>query len=104
MPRRFTDLKIHRYPLSKVVQLLAAKHLATLIPVSRTGVILNNVNPGFCKTELSRHLPPEIRQPMIENHEKYGRTAEHGSRTLLHGAVAGEKSHGKYLDACEINE
>ncbi len=35
---------------------------------------------------------------------KWGRTAEDGSRTLLHGAVAGEESHGRLLHSCEINE
>lgn len=32
------------------------------------------------------------------------RTAEVGSRTILHGLVAGEKSHGKLLSGCEIKE
>ena len=34
----------------------------------------------------------------------FARTAEMGSRTLLHAAVAGKESHGKYLDKCEIRE
>jgi hypothetical protein len=34
----------------------------------------------------------------------FGRTAEVGSRTELHAAVAGNESHGKYLAACEIRE
>jgi hypothetical protein len=33
-----------------------------------------------------------------------GRTAEMGSRTLLHAAFAGKESHGKYVSACEIRE
>jgi hypothetical protein len=33
-----------------------------------------------------------------------GRTAEQGSRTLIHAAVAGEESHGKFLSECEIKE
>ena len=32
------------------------------------------------------------------------RTAEEGSRTLLHATVAGEESHGSYLSDCEIKE
>lgn len=32
------------------------------------------------------------------------RTAEEGSRTILHGLVAGEESHGKLLSGCKIKE
>jgi hypothetical protein len=35
---------------------------------------------------------------------KIGRTTEMGSRTLLHGALAGKETHGKYLSECEIKE
>lgn len=31
-----------------------------------------------------------------------GRTSEGGNRTLVHGAVADEKSHGKYLAECRV--
>ena len=31
-----------------------------------------------------------------------GRTAEEGSRTLVHAAAAGEESHGKYLSECRV--
>jgi hypothetical protein len=36
--------------------------------------------------------------------KKIGRTAEEGSRTLLHGAVAGIESHGVVLVSCELSE
>ena len=32
------------------------------------------------------------------------RSAEVGSRTVLHGLVAGEESHGKLLSGCKIKE
>lgn len=32
------------------------------------------------------------------------RSAEVGSRTILHGLVAGEGSHGKLLSGCKIKE
>lgn len=32
------------------------------------------------------------------------RSAEVGSRTILHGLVAGEESHGKLLSGCKIKE
>lgn len=90
------------YPLSKLWEIIAVRYLATLIPVSHTGVVVNLVSPGLCITDLSRNSPPEFRQKLAMMWEKMGRTAEDGSRTLLHAAVAGRESHGRYLDSCEI--
>ncbi|KAH8689181.1 putative short chain dehydrogenase/ reductase [Talaromyces proteolyticus] len=92
------------YPLTKLLEILAVRYLAPVLPVSRTGVVINTVNPGLCKTELGRNAPPEFRQQLAEKHARYGRTAEDGSRTLLHGALAGKDSHGSYLSSCTIAE
>ena len=61
------------------------------------------MNPGFCKTTLSRNAPPAFREKLAAQ-AKFARTPEDGSRTLLHGAFAGEDSHGKYLSSCAIAE
>ncbi|CAM1501274.1 Fc.00g104360.m01.CDS01 [Cosmosporella sp. VM-42] len=92
------------YPLTKLLETMAGRHLATVVPVSRTGVVINLICPGLCKTELSRNAPPEFRESLAKQHEQFGRTAEDGSRTLLHGAVAGKESHGCLLDSCELGE
>ncbi|GIC86097.1 putative short-chain dehydrogenase/reductase family protein [Aspergillus udagawae] len=92
------------YPLSKVFTTMALRYLATLIPVDHTGVVLNLVCPGLCKTDLSRNAPAQFRKDLAKLHAEYGRTAEDGSRTLLHGAVAGKESHGCLLHSCEIGE
>ncbi|RDW60301.1 hypothetical protein BP5796_11907 [Coleophoma crateriformis] len=92
------------YPLSKLLEIMTIRHLASLMPVSRTGVVMNLVCPGICKTELSRNAPPAFRENLAIQHEKIGRTAEDGSRTLLYGAVAGKESHGCFLDSCKIAE
>jgi hypothetical protein len=34
----------------------------------------------------------------------FARTAEEGSRTTVHGVVAGNDSHGQFLSGCEIKE
>ncbi|TVY55233.1 hypothetical protein LCER1_G005363 [Lachnellula cervina] len=73
------------------------------LPVPKT-VVVNLVDPGLCKTELSKDAPPPLRQHILELQAKGGRTAEVGSRTLLHGAVAGKESHGALLQSCEISE
>ncbi|KFX91016.1 hypothetical protein V490_06131 [Pseudogymnoascus sp. VKM F-3557] len=92
------------YPLSKLLETIATRQLTILAPVSRTGVAINIVCPGSCRTELGRHAPPAFANMLRESKEKYGRTAEDGSRTLLHGAVAGKESHGCFLDSCRIAE
>ncbi|KAJ9236346.1 hypothetical protein DTO166G5_4108 [Paecilomyces variotii] len=92
------------YSLSKLLEIFAIRYLAALIPVSRSGVVLNTVCPGLCKTDLSRNATPEFREHLQAQLDQYGRTAEVGSRTLLHAAVAGWESHGCYLSSCKIAE
>jgi NAD(P)-dependent dehydrogenase (short-subunit alcohol dehydrogenase family) len=83
---------------------MAVRHLAKLLPLSRGHIVFNVVDPGLCKTELARNAPQAFRDQLSELHEKYGRTSEMGSRTLLSGAVAGGESHGRYMDSCEVAE
>jgi NAD(P)-dependent dehydrogenase (short-subunit alcohol dehydrogenase family) len=90
--------------LTKLIQVYAVRHLATLIPVARTGVVINVVNPGMCKTTLARNAGIGFRVMLKIFHLLVGRTAEMGSRTLLYAAVAGEESHGYYTSACEVKE
>lgn len=69
-----------------------------------SAVTMNYVNPGMCKTELSRNVGPLLRIVFVTVQFFLARTAEMGSRTLLHAAFAGPESHGKYVSACEIQE
>ena len=94
-----------RYPLSKLTETFAVRHLAReVLPVEKGGVVINLVCPGLCITELSRNAPEEFTKRLRDMHSLCGRTAEDGSRTLLHGAVAGVESHGKLLHSCEDGE
>ncbi|KAK4140727.1 uncharacterized protein C8A04DRAFT_39647 [Dichotomopilus funicola] len=96
---------VKTYPLSKVTETFALRHLAReVVPVEKGGVILNLVCPGLCITELGRNAPPEFAARLRAMHASYGRTAEDGSRTLLHGAVAGVESHGTLLHSCADGE
>jgi len=94
----------NRYPVSKLLELYAVRQLALLRPSSETGVIINFLNPGLCKTELSRNVSLVIWMMIGIMRTLLGRTAEEGSRTLLHAAVAGRESHGKYVSECQIRE
>ncbi|OGM49857.1 putative short chain dehydrogenase/reductase family oxidoreductase [Aspergillus bombycis] len=92
------------YPLTKLMLTIAVRHLATLTPVDRTGVVMNLVCPGLCKTDIGRNAPAEVQESVANFVAQCGRTAEDGSRTLLHGAVAGRESHGRFLQSCESGE
>ncbi|KAK1752609.1 hypothetical protein QBC47DRAFT_463160 [Echria macrotheca] len=93
-----------KYPLSKLIETWAVRELASLAPVSKTDVIINIVCPGICVTDLDRSAPPEFRKHLAELRAKVGRTAEDGSRTLIHGVAAGDDTHGLLLHSCEIGE
>lgn len=97
-----------RYHLSKLIVLLATRQLAAeLDEACGVGagnpreVVINYPNPGWCKTDLFRTLDTGVVLPWMV--WLIGRTAEEGSRTLVHAAAgAGEETHGKYLDACRV--
>jgi retinol dehydrogenase 12 len=61
------------------------------------------VNPGLCKTELSRESKSWTFSLMIA---LLARTAEQGSRTLTHAAIGtdGENFKGEYLSNCKVDE
>jgi NAD(P)-dependent dehydrogenase (short-subunit alcohol dehydrogenase family) len=79
---------------------MAVRHLATLIPVDHAGVVVNLVCPGLCKTEIIRNAPAEVQKGVASQITQFGRTAEDGSRTLLHAALAGRETHGSFLQSC----
>jgi hypothetical protein len=54
------------------------------------------VNPGLCITELDRNVAEESQKALKVFRDQIGRTAEVGSRTLIHGLVGGEETHGTY--------
>jgi hypothetical protein len=93
-----------RYPLSKLVELYAVREYAALNQPSATSVVINYVNPGLCTTELARNADEQTKKRIGDMRAALGRTAEAGSRTLLHGAVGGIETHGKYLSECETKE
>jgi hypothetical protein len=83
---------------------MVARRLGLMLPFSRAGVVINVVSPGLSLTGLACSTPPEFQKMMAGRAEDHGRTAEEGSRTLLHAAFAGKESHGRYLESCEIAE
>lgn len=92
-----------RYPLSKLMEHLCFRELVAQFDQSKrdnTGqVTINCVNPGWCKTELSRYGSETLFEKFMAI--IFQRTSEEGSRTLVHGVTAGVESHGKYLSECQ---
>ncbi|KAH0426630.1 hypothetical protein CcaCcLH18_10234 [Colletotrichum camelliae] len=93
-----------RYSVTKLVQILAIRQLATMLPASRTGVVLNLLNPGLCNTGLAKYGRITLRIQVRMFNALIGRTPEMGSRTILHSMFAGAESHGQYVSDCEIKD
>lgn len=101
------DMKA-RYYLSKLPVMLLIKYLAATLtksaqedPNGKPLVIINNVAPGFCVTNLFRTHMETSTKVMAK---VIGRSSEHGARTLVHGATAGKESHGQYLSECRVKK
>lgn len=96
-----------RYAISKLIQHLCFRELATRLPLDGDNgqgrVVVNCVNPGWCKTALQTRYGSEgllVRLMALI----FKRTSEEGSRTLVHGVTAGSETHGRYLSECQVKE
>ena len=95
-----------RYYLSKLLLMFGVRDLAALHPLPAASslegrrsaggaVVINDVNPGWCKTELFRN--EDLKLVVRFMLRIIGRTGEVGARTLVLASSAGRGSHGKYL-------
>ncbi|CAK7214753.1 hypothetical protein SCUCBS95973_002241 [Sporothrix curviconia] len=91
-----------QYPKTKLLQIYAVRQLALLLPVAASGVVINAVSPGLCYTDLDRNASPPAKVVLAIMRKMLARTAEEGSRTLLHAALAGPDSHGAYCSECRV--
>lgn len=101
----YTKVKISYY-VSKLMQLLAFRALAAeLSRSSKPGRIITSlINPGFVSTDVLREMdgPMVLLYALLK--KALSRTAEEGSRTLIHAAEGGAETHGQYLNDCQIGE
>lgn len=93
-----------RYPLTKLVEIYAVRAFAEAYPFEKTNVVINMVSPGICTTGLGRDLSVGMRAAQGVIRTVFARTAEEGSRTILHALVETDASHGKHLSGCKIKE
>lgn len=103
-PKIKANYRSTSYNVSKITEIYTVRALAERLPLSKSNVVINVVNPGLCDTELIRNLGLFLNTLIKILRLLFARTAEEGSRNLLYAAVAGEESHGKYLSDCEIKE
>ncbi|KAB8336827.1 hypothetical protein FH972_021136 [Carpinus fangiana] len=112
-----TAVMQERYPVSKLLEVYASREIAELTgspsiyqATSPSGaaktqsdypVTINFLNPGFCRSGLSKDIQTlgfRIMTLLL------ARTTEHGSRTLVSAAGAGPETHGEYLSDCIITK
>lgn len=93
-----SDDLAERYPVSKLLEVLAIRQIAPKLEGS--GVVLNMLNPGLCHSELAREggLGFAVMKFFL------ARTTEMGSRTLVAAAKGGKGSHGKYMSDGVVSE
>lgn len=92
-----TDVVPSRYNLSKLLQLYIIRKLCAAIDPPT--IVINSVDPCFCKTGLSGDLRGVARVFFKIFEFIAARTAEEGSRLVVQAASAGRQTHGKYLRA-----
>ncbi|KAK7998538.1 short-chain dehydrogenase [Apiospora marii] len=90
-----------RYPLSKLLVLFAVRELfARSSATGKEDVIINTPNPSFCKSNLAHESADSSAFKVFE--KILARSAEEGSRVLVHGLLAGPETNGQYLSNCRI--
>ncbi|KAH7322596.1 short-chain dehydrogenase [Stachybotrys elegans] len=93
-----------RYSVSNLFKILVLREFFKLMPHSETRVVMNMVNPGYCKTELAKNGPLYFRLQFKLGALLIGRSPEMGSRTILHALHAGPESDGHFLSDCKIKD
>lgn len=94
--------KRHSYAISKLIQVLAIRSLAALVPSS--SVTINTMTPGACKSDFHRENSGVSKLVHSVMEKAIARTAEVGSRTLVLALEAGEESHGTYMADGTVHE
>ena len=95
------------YELFLVLNIFFVRELTKRLPAN-SPVIVTAVNPGYCKSQLPRNLPPVFRMLGRIMEALLGRTAEEGSRQLVWAAVGGVgrefELRGGYVNKANLQE
>lgn len=94
-----------RYNTSKLLEVFLVRSVAAAMQSGAHAadpLILNNVNPGLCHSELDRGVKGLAGYLLTIAKALIARTTEVGGRTLVHSAAAGIESHGQYMSECKV--
>ena len=90
-----------------VLNVFFVRELTKRLPAN-SPVIVTTVNPGYCKSQLRRHLPLPLRILDSIFGALLARTTEEGSRQLLWAAIGGARREfelrGAYVSNANIQE
>ncbi|EFE44193.1 short-chain dehydrogenase, putative [Trichophyton verrucosum HKI 0517] len=91
------------YYASKLLQVLCMRALAADIASTTPQVVVNAFTPGYCLTNLVDGVTG-FWGLQLQIMKLIARSAQEGSRTLVHAATLGWEGHGQYLNDCKIDE
>lgn len=92
-----------QYQVSKLLEIYGVRAIAEQHPASAYPVTVNCLDPGLCKTTLSRYEPFSMKLIMLKLMiALMARTPEMGSRNLVYAGSQGAETHGQYLADCKI--
>jgi retinol dehydrogenase-12 len=90
-----------RYSVTKTIGLLWMRELASRVQSS--DIVINAVNPGFCKTGLMRNTSGVMYYLSRVTQFLLGREVADGARCLIDAAVIkGPETHGLYLSEMQV--
>lgn len=94
-----------KYQLSKLLEVLIVREMTETSAKAPYPVIINMLNPGLCRTALTREFKFGFGMgvPILMTIAG-ARTTEVGGRTLVNAAGFEEESHGKYLSDSKMEE
>ncbi|MCJ1390772.1 hypothetical protein MMC18_003633 [Xylographa bjoerkii] len=90
-----------RYATGKTIGLLWTRELAARL--SSNEVVVNAVNPGFCKTGIIQNMSGMMAGMVKLTELLLGRSAADGARCIVDATLMkGVESHGKYLSEMQV--
>ncbi len=99
---RLISCSFNRYQISKLLEVLFVRELVSRLKSTNSpepDVTIDLINPGLCKSNLSseneKSFPINVIFFVLMS--LLARSTEVGSRTIVHGASAGQASHGMFM-------
>ncbi|KAG8791950.1 hypothetical protein FRC17_008672 [Serendipita sp. 399] len=90
-----------RYEDTKLMDILLTRKLPEIPRFNQetSGIVICNVNPGFCRSELMRELPSLVRTIM---YGIFARTTREGAKNFVWASLVNEIPQGSYVSSCAV--